>query len=102
MNDLILVIITAIVVQAVVQQIKNLVKFHKGKWFKNIINLKVVVSMIASFLVCLAYNVDLLALLGFTSVVPYIGSVITAIVVSGGSTLIHELISQIKDARGEK
>ena len=41
MNDLILVIITAIVVQAVVQQIKNLVKFHKGKWFKNIINLKV-------------------------------------------------------------
>lgn len=102
MNDLILVIITAIVVQAVVQQIKNLVKFHKGKWFKNIINLKVLASMIASFLVCLAYNVDLLALLGFTSAIPYVGAIITAIVVSGGSTLIHEIISQIREAKGDK
>lgn len=99
MVELVTVVIISIVCQYVVDQIKKLVKFHKGKYFKNIVNLKILVSMICSLLICTAYGIDMLALLGLTTTVPFVGQVITAIIVSAGSTTVHELIGKINEER---
>lgn len=99
MVELVMVIIVAIICQYVVDQIKKLFRFHKGRYFKNIINLKILVSMICSLFICIAYQIDMLALLGLTTTVPLVGQIITSIIVSAGSTTIHELVGKINEVR---
>ena len=48
MVELVTVVIVSIICQYVVEQIKNLFKYHKGRYFKNIVNLKVLTSVICS------------------------------------------------------
>lgn len=99
MVELVMVIIVAIICQYVVDQIKKLFRFHKGRYFKNIINLKILVSMICSLFICIAYQIDMLALLGLTTTVPLVGQIITSIIVSAGSTTVHELVGKINEER---
>ncbi len=99
MVELVMVIIVSIICQYVVEQIKKLFKFHRGRYFKNIINFKVLTSIVCSMLMCIAYNIDMLVLLGLTTTVPLIGQIITAIIVSAGSTTVHELVGKINETR---
>lgn len=99
MVELVMVIIVAIICQYVVDQIKKLFRFHRGRYFKNIINLKILVSMICSLFICIAYQIDMLALLGLTTTVPLVGQIITSIIVSAGSTTVHELVGKINEER---
>lgn len=99
MVELVMVVIVAIICQYVVDQIKKLFRFHKGRYFKNIINLKILVSMICSLFICIAYQIDMLALLGLTTTVPLVGQIITSIIVSAGSTTVHELVGKINEER---
>lgn len=101
-TDLVLVAIVAIVCQATVEQIKKLIKFHKGKWYNDKINLKILISMIVSLIVCISYKIDLLSLLGLNTSLSFVGFVITSIIISAGSTTVHELISKITEAKSEK
>jgi hypothetical protein len=48
---------------------------------------------------CICYNIDMLALLGLTSEVPVVGQVITAIIVSAGSSTVHDLVQRINEER---
>ena len=99
MVELVMVVVISIICQYVVDQIKKLFKFHKGRYFKNIINLKVLTSMIISFFMCICYNIDMLALLGLTSEIPVVGQIITAIIVSAGSSTVHDLVQRINEER---
>jgi hypothetical protein len=99
MVELVIVVTISIICQCVVDQIKKLFKFHKGRYFKNIINLKVLTSIIFSVLLCISYEVDIFILLGMSTSFPLIGQIITAIIVSSGSTAVHELISKINETR---
>ena len=99
MVELVMVVIVAIICQYVVDQIKKLFRFHKGRYFKNIINLKILVSMICSLFICIAYQIDMLALLGLTTTVPLVGQIITSVIVSAGSTTVHELVGKINETR---
>ena len=102
LNDLLIIVVLAIISQAVVQQIKNLLRFHKGKYFHDKINFKVLVSMIISLVLCLTYHVDLLVLLGLTASVPFVGQLITGVIISGGASLTHNLISQLLELKNVK
>ena len=99
MVELVTVVIVSIICQYVVEQIKNLFKYHKGRYFKNIVNLKVLTSVICSLLMCVAYDIDMLSLLGLTTDVPFVGQVITAIIVSAGSTTVHEIVGKINESK---
>ena len=99
MVELVMVIIVSIICQYTVEQIKKLFRYHKGRYFKNIINLKILTSIVCSLLMTCAYNIDMLALLGLTTDVPLIGQIITAIIVSAGSTTVHELVGKINEER---
>lgn len=97
-SDLLLVIVISIISQSLVEQLKKLIKVKKGWWHG--INLKVLMAVVVSLTMCLAYGIDLMVLLGFKSI-PYLGAFITGILVSGGSVYIHDLIQQLKDVKGE-
>ena len=76
-TDLVLIVIVAIIAQTVVEQLKNTVKFHNGKYYKGKINLKSIASIIVSVLMCLCYKCDIMVLLGLTSSIPVVGYLIT-------------------------
>ena len=97
-EQLISVIIIAIVIQTVVENLKKLIKFPSG-YYKKILNLKVLLTMIVSLVICISSQIELLSLLGVELVVPYLDSVITGIICSGGATTIHEMVKKINESR---
>ena len=97
-EQLISVVIIAIVIQTVVENLKKLIKFPSG-YYKKILNLKVLVTIIVSLIICVSSQIELLSLLGVELVVPYLDSVITGIICSGGATTIHEMVKKINESR---
>ena len=55
--------------------------------------------MIVSLIICVSSQIELLSLLGVELVVPYLDSVITGIICSGGATTIHEMVKKINESR---
>lgn len=98
-SELLLVVVISIISQSLVEQIKKLFKIKKGWWYG--INLKVLMAVVVSLVMCLAYNVDLMVLLGFEAI-PYLGAFITGLIVSGGSVYVHELLKQLQQSKGEE
>lgn len=101
MNELITIAILAIISQSVVDQLKRAIKFHKGKYYREKVNFKVITSMVVSIVLCLSYRVDLLVLLGLTTSLPIVGQLITAIIISGGSVYVHDLVSKLNELKGK-
>lgn len=97
-EQLISVVIIAIVIQTVVENLKKLIKFPSG-YYKKILNLKVLLTMIVSLIICVSSQIELLSLLGVELVVPYLDSVITGVICSGGATTIHEMVKKINESR---
>ena len=97
-EQLIAVVIVSIVIQTVVENLKKLIKIPSG-YYKKLINLKVLITMIVSLVICVSSKIELLSLLGVNIVVPYLDSVITGIVCSGGATTIHEMVKKINDTK---
>lgn len=97
-EQLISVVIIAIVIQTVVENLKKLIKFPSG-YYKKILNLKVLLTMIVSLIICVSSRIELMSLLGVEVVVPYLDSVITGIICSGGATTIHEMVKKINESR---
>ena len=97
-EQLISVVIIAIVIQTVVENLKKLIKFPSG-YYKKILNLKVLLTMIVSLIICVSSQIELLSLLGVELVVPYLDGVITGIICSSGATTIHEMIKKINESR---
>lgn len=44
----------------------------------------------------IAYNVDLLALLGMTSIVPLVGNIVSGIIIGRGSNYVNDVVSKLK------
>ena len=54
------------------------------------------VSAVLGVGVCVAYNADILATLGVVSTVPYIGAVITGLIVGRGSNFLNDFYAKVK------
>ena len=87
---------------AVVDQLKKAFKFHSGKWYKNKINIKIVISILISLILCISYNIDLLSLLGMSTFVPLIGEIVTAVIISSGASSVHNILSEFENLRTAK
>lgn len=99
MMELVSVIIIALVVQYAVQAIKNMVRIKKGYSLFKLINVKVLLSVIISTLICVSSQIGILAMLGVSSVIPMIDYVLTGLIVSSGANAIRELSKQIQNAK---
>lgn len=82
----------AVVVEGVITYIKEF--FVKGnfKW-------EMLISILLGVFVAVAYGVDLLSMLGMKTGIPYIGSILTGILISRGSNYVCDLVKTLTAAR---
>ena len=86
--EIALFITTAILIEAVWENLKMVWK--KGKF-----NVNKIGALVVSILICVLVGIDLFSLLGLTMSVPYVGSVLTGILMSRGANFIHDLFNKI-------
>jgi len=55
------------------------------------------VSAVLGVGVCVAYNADMLAILGVVTPLPYVGAVITGLIVGRGSNFLNDFYSKVKN-----
>jgi hypothetical protein len=84
------VLIIALITEALWETIK-MIKEPKG------INLSRVGAMVLGILVAVAAGIDIFEILGVGLGIKYVGSVITGLLISRGSNLIHDLLSSINN-----
>jgi hypothetical protein len=75
----------AFLVEALIQTIKPIYDKETGYSRSRIL------SILVGIIVCVVTNVDLFKILGLTSEIPIIGSVLTGIIVSRGSNFVHDI-----------
>lgn len=88
-------IYVAIIVEGIITYIKNFSSGDKFKW-------EMLVAVLIGIMVALAYNIDLFALVGLSSSVPYVGSILTGILISRGSNYIFDLIKSLQETKDTK
>jgi len=82
------VIYLAVIVEGMITYGKEIFVNGKIKW-------EMLISILIGVLVAVCYRIDLFALVGLNSTVPYLGSVLTGILISRGSNYIFDLIKTI-------
>lgn len=78
----------SVLIEAVITYIKTVVVDKNIKW-------QAVVSIVLSITLCLAYRIDIPALVGIVSPISYVGNVLTGILVSRGSNYIFDLLKTL-------
>jgi len=82
------VIFGAIISEALVEYANMLVKDKKLDWH-------VIACMIIGVGVALAFHVDMFELAGVPATVPYVGVVLTGILLSRGGNFIHDILKRL-------
>lgn len=100
MEGIVLIVVLAIVVEALVEYGKSLATAcRSGGWRAIVLQL---VALLAAVLLCFAAGADLFAVLGVEFAVPWIGTLLTGIFASRGSNYVNDLIGKIREkASGE-
>ena len=88
MQNLTVIIIMAILIEAVITYVKTWVVDKKLQW-------QALMSVVLGVLVSVVYNLDIPAAVGITCGVHFVGCVITGILISRGSNYIFDLIKKI-------
>ena len=68
-------------------------------WQKGKLSISMIGSLVVSILVCVLTSMDIFPMVGLSIALPYVGSVLTGIVVARGSNFVNELFTRLK---GEK
>ena len=99
MMELVSVIIVALVVQQAVEAIKKAIKIKKGYSLFDLINIKVLLSIAISIVLCVSAHIGVLAMLGVGEVIPLVDYILTGLIVSSGANGIRELQKQIQTTK---
>nr|DAR98987.1 MAG TPA: holin [Caudoviricetes sp.] len=93
-NAVTIIVVFAILIQFLVDRVKELV----GNKVMNIVKAPVwAVAFGALF--ALMFDIDFFALMGYSSQLPIIAKVITGLILSSGSTGVHELVAKLRESR---
>jgi len=98
--EFIIVFILAFLVEAVWQALKPL-------WPAKLKELEIsrgapvdaIGCLVIALLLCFGTGTDLLALIGVPLVIPYLGIILTAVLIYRGSTFLHDVLAGINDIR---
>lgn len=82
------VLVMSVLIEAVITYIKTVVVDKNIRW-------QMLVSTTLSIALCLAYGIDIPALVGIVSPISFVGNVLTGILVSRGSNYIFDLLKTI-------
>jgi len=100
MTELLIVFILAFVVEAVWQALKPLWPGKLKEWEVSYgVPIDAIGCLVIALLLCFGTGTDLLALVGVPLVIPYVGIVLTAILIYRGSNFLHDVLAGINDIR---
>lgn len=84
------VLFASIVVEGIVTYVDTIFVNGKVQW-------KLIVSIAVGILIACAFGMDLFSLLNINSNIPFIGNIITGILISRGSNYIFDLLGKVAD-----
>ena len=102
METLLILCIVAMLIEAVWEALKPVF----GKLVDNLqergIPIDRIVSLLIALVICLGIGsgVDLFALLEIPLSIPYLGLVLTAVILARGSNFVHDLITALQEVKG--
>lgn len=88
------IIFLSIIIEGIITYIREFFVNGRFQW-------QMLISIIVGILVTAAYQVDIIALVGLQTPVPFLGSVLTGILISRGSNYIFDLINTISTLQGK-
>lgn len=94
MEGITLILVLAITVEALVQYGKNIVAMALNKEYKTFATQ--LAAVVLAVLVCLATGADLYSLLGVSFAVPWLGILLTGVVISRGSNYASDFIKRLQ------
>lgn len=86
-NALLIIFVLAVIVEAVVQ---NAFAEVSTRW-------KPYIALLLSMVLCIAYNADVLAQIGYPASWPFIGNVLTGILISRGANVFNDIVQRIRN-----
>lgn len=89
LNEILRLVVLAFVVESVWETLK--MAYDKDKISKSAIG-----ALAVGITVALTVNFDILKVLEFNPVIPYVGVVLSGILISRGGNFVHELIKKLK------
>jgi hypothetical protein len=101
MEALLVLIAVAVLIEAVWEALKPVFGKLVDKLQERGVPVDRIVSLVIALVVCLGIGarVDLFALLGLSLCVPYLGLVLTAIILARGSNFVHDLLGALDGVR---
>lgn len=94
MENLFIILTVALIAESVWETLK--MTWQKGK-----LCLDRVGALVVSLVICIDIRLDMLALLGIKTTIPFIGIVLTAILISRGSNFLHDLLERIGQVKNK-
>lgn len=92
--DYFALVFLAIILEGVITYVKEF--FVKGN-----VRWEMLISIVIGVLITSAYGVDVLAMAGLKTPVPFLGSILTGILISRGSNYVFDLIKGISNLQGK-
>lgn len=97
MTGIVLVIVLAIIVEAVVEYGKSIGKgFAEGQWKTAGLQLA---AIAVAVVLCFAADVDVFAIIGLQFAWPWLGIVLTGVVISRGANYTSDFIQRLQGAK---
>ncbi|MBS5952158.1 MAG: hypothetical protein KIC47_17935 [Clostridium sp.] len=94
MENLFIILTVALIAESVWETLK--MTWQKGK-----LCLDRVGALVVSLVICIDIKLDMLTLLGIKTTIPFIGIVLTAILISRGSNFLHDLLERIGQVKNK-
>lgn len=92
MENLLIIIVVTIIAESVWEILK--MTWQQGK-----ISLDRIGALVTSLILCISVNLDILSLIKINSSIPFLGIILTGILISRGSNFIHDILVRIGQVR---
>lgn len=89
------IVFLAVIVEGIITYIKEFFVNGKFQW-------QMLISIAAGILVSAAYGADVLTLAGLTTPVPYLGNILTGILISRGSNYVFDLVKSVQTEKNDQ
>lgn len=90
MEKILIVFVVAIIAESVWETLK--MTWQDGK-----LKIDRVGALVVSMLIVFGTRLDILAILGIETVIPFLGTILTGILISRGSNFIHDLLTRLSN-----
>lgn len=88
MENLLIIVMVALIAESVWETLK--MTWQEGK-----VSIDRIGALVVALILCIGVKLDILALLGINVTIPFLGIILTGVLISRGSNFIHDLLAKI-------